>query len=147
MASMFRNIAHIYRKLPSQANNCHRFSTASNEKTSLNEPDDNTIHLSDACVERMQAIASKGEYLRVIIEGGGCSGFQYKFNLDTVLNEDDKVFSNRGVSIVVDSESFDFIKGSTIDFQVELIRSSFVIMNNPNAEQGCSCGASFNLKF
>ena len=62
------------------------------------------------------------------------------------LEEDDKVFEQDGQQVVVDAVSLDLIRGSTLDFVQEMIRSSFAILNNPNAEAGCGCGSSFALK-
>ncbi|XP_002739778.1 iron-sulfur cluster assembly 2 homolog, mitochondrial-like [Saccoglossus kowalevskii] len=104
------------------------------------------ILLSDRCVKRLQKIGASGEYLRIYVEGGGCSGFQYKFDIDTKVEEDDRLFERDGVGLVVDVESLEYLKGSTIDYQEELIRSAFQVVKNPKAEHGCSCGASFSLK-
>ncbi|NXU67110.1 ISCA2 protein, partial [Horornis vulcanius] len=81
-------------------------------------------------------------------EGGGCSGFQYKFSLDTVINPDDRQGQRDcGARVVVDVDSLAFVKGSMVDFSQELIRSSFQVVSNPQAEKGCSCGTSFSVKF
>ncbi|XP_043553034.1 iron-sulfur cluster assembly 2 homolog, mitochondrial [Chiloscyllium plagiosum] len=104
------------------------------------------VFLSDSCVKRLQLILEKGEVLRVQVEGGGCSGFQYKFIVDTAINPDDRVFEQDGVSLVVDSDSMEYLKGGTVDYSEELIRSSFQVIHNPQAEHGCSCGSSFSIK-
>lgn len=105
------------------------------------------ILVSQKCVEQLKKIVTgSNEFLRVSVEGGGCSGFQYKFDLDTKMDNDDQVFEKDGATVVVDSTSLDYIKGATLDYQEELIRSSFKIVNNPLAEQGCSCGASFAVR-
>nr|XP_033807909.1 iron-sulfur cluster assembly 2 homolog, mitochondrial isoform X2 [Geotrypetes seraphini] len=105
------------------------------------------ILLTDSCAKRLIEITQGQEFLRLQVEGGGCSGFQYKFSLDTVIDSDDRLFDQKGARVVVDSESLQFVKGATVDFCEELIRSSFQVVNNPQAEQGCSCGTSFSVKF
>ncbi|KAM6961230.1 iron-sulfur cluster assembly 2 homolog, mitochondrial [Aplochiton taeniatus] len=102
--------------------------------------------LSVSAPQRLAQITEKGEYLRVQVEGGGCSGFQYKFLIDNSRNEDDRVFEQGGVGIIVDQDSLEFVKGATIDFSDELIRSAFQVLKNPQADHGCSCGVSFSVK-
>ncbi|NWT17425.1 ISCA2 protein, partial [Vireo altiloquus] len=111
------------------------------------------VFLSESCVKRLLEIAEGSEFLRLQVEGGGCSGFQYKFSLDTVINPDDRqghkgvVMGRCGARVVVDVDSLAFVKGSMVDFSQELIRSSFQVVSNPQAEKGCSCGTSFSVKF
>ncbi|XP_073682780.1 iron-sulfur cluster assembly 2 homolog, mitochondrial [Garra rufa] len=126
-----------------------RYSSASSTKEEHQNPSSSlteNISLSESCVKRLAEITVKGEYLRIAVEGGGCSGFQYKFLVDSVKNEDDRVFEKNGVGIIVDQDSLEFVKGSTIDFSQELIRSSFQVLKNPQADHGCSCGSSFSVK-
>ena len=87
--------------------------------------------------------AQDGKALRVAVEGGGCSGFQYEIDLDT-KNDDDLVLEGQGESVIVDSISLPFLYNATIDFSEELIGAKFVI-NNPNATSSCGCGTSFSI--
>ena len=112
-----------------------------------NEITKEDIVISEKCAEKLRRVADDGEFLRVEVEGGGCSGFQYKFRLDNQLDKsEDKVFENSGAKVVIDQTSLELLKGATIDYKEELIRSSFVVAKNPLAEHGCSCGASFTVK-
>ncbi|XP_016063627.1 PREDICTED: iron-sulfur cluster assembly 2 homolog, mitochondrial isoform X1 [Miniopterus natalensis] len=110
------------------------------------EAGEGQIHLTASCVQRLLEITQGSEFLRLEVEGGGCSGFQYRFSLDTVINPDDRVFEQGGAKVVVDSDSLAFVKGAQVDFSQELIRSSFQVLNNPQADKGCSCGSSFSVK-
>ena len=87
--------------------------------------------------------ASQGQALRVAVEGGGCSGFQYDIKLDTPA-KDDVVLSDGGETVIVDQVSLPFLTGAVIDFTEELIGARFVI-ENPNATSSCGCGTSFSI--
>ncbi|MGE6794206.1 Iron-sulfur cluster insertion apoprotein erpA [Pseudomonas guineae] len=82
--------------------------------------------------------------LRVFVTGGGCSGFQYGFTFDEDVAEDDTIVEREGVSLVVDSMSFQYLAGAEVDYQEGLEGSRFVI-NNPNATTTCGCGSSFSI--
>jgi len=84
-----------------------------------------------------------GKVLRVAVEGGGCSGFQYDIALDEIKG-DDLVLEGDGQTVVIDQVSLPFLAGATIDFTEELIGARFVI-DNPNATSGCGCGTSFSI--
>lgn len=89
--------------------------------------------------------AGGGELMmRVAVLGGGCSGFQYKFDFDATLNDDDHVFERDGVKVVVDEVSLDLLAGAQLDFKDELIGSYFAV-ENPNATSSCGCGTSFAI--
>jgi iron-sulfur cluster insertion protein len=81
--------------------------------------------------------------LRVFVTGGGCSGFQYGFTFDEVQNEDDTVLNKNGVTLLIDSMSFQYLVGAEIDYQEGLEGAQFVI-KNPNATTTCGCGSSFS---
>lgn len=87
--------------------------------------------------------ADQGKALRVAVEGGGCSGFQYDIALDDPA-EDDLVLEGNGQKVVVDTVSLPFLENATIDFTEELIGARFVI-ENPNATSSCGCGTSFSM--
>ncbi len=87
--------------------------------------------------------ADQGQALRVAVEGGGCSGFQYEIALDAPTDED-LVLEGQGQKVVVDAVSLPFLENAVIDFTEELIGARFVI-NNPNATSSCGCGTSFSM--
>ncbi|XP_029982424.1 iron-sulfur cluster assembly 2 homolog, mitochondrial [Sphaeramia orbicularis] len=121
-------------------------STSAQEKSTVTTASEDKIHLTESCLKRLSEITEKGEYLRIHVEGGGCSGFQYKFSVDNNKNEDDRVFEQGGVGVIVDQDSLEFVKGATVDYSQELIRSAFQVLKNPQADHGCSCGSSFSVK-
>merc|ERR1711874_548836 len=107
-----------------------------------------SVLLSDSAVQRLKTISGDQGWLRVSVEGGGCSGFQYKFELEDggEAGAEDVLVERDGARVMVDQTSLEYLQGSTIDYHVELIRAGFRIASNPLAEGGCSCGASFNIK-
>jgi len=82
--------------------------------------------------------------LRVFVQGGGCSGFQYGFTFDEAVNEDDTVMDKSGVQLLVDSMSYQYLVGAEIDYKDDLNGAQFVI-KNPNATTTCGCGSSFSV--
>ncbi|GMJ12045.1 hypothetical protein like AT5G03905 [Hibiscus trionum] len=125
------------------------FSSSSSalREASSESPSLDAVHMSDNCVKRMKELQSSDEkMLRLSVETGGCSGFQYVFDLDDKTNPDDRVFVREGVKLVIDDISYDFVKGATVDYVEELIRSAFVVTTNPSAVGGCSCKSSFMVK-
>jgi iron-sulfur cluster insertion protein len=107
-----------------------------------------TIRFSDAAAARVKALIEENrtpdQKLRVFVNGGGCSGFQYGFEFDNNINDDDTVVENGGATLVVDAMSMQYLDGAEVDFLDGLEGSRFVI-NNPNASSTCGCGASFSI--
>ncbi|TCS66960.1 iron-sulfur cluster assembly accessory protein [Primorskyibacter sedentarius] len=101
--------------------------------------------VTDRAFERLSEIgaAEQGQALRVAVEGGGCSGFQYEIKLDAPA-DDDLVLERNGERVVVDSVSLPFLSNAVIDFTEELIGARFVV-DNPNATSSCGCGTSFSM--
>ena len=81
--------------------------------------------------------------LRVFVQGGGCSGFQYGFTFDEVVNEDDTQMAKNGVTLLIDAMSLQYLAGAEIDYKEDLQGAQFVI-KNPNATTTCGCGSSFS---
>lgn len=104
--------------------------------------------LTPAAAQRVRAIAERmgraQAQLRLSVDGGGCSGFTYKFGLADNVDADDFVQETDGVALVVDGVSIDLLRGSTVDFIESLGGSSFKV-TNPNATAGCGCGSSFSV--
>ena len=105
-----------------------------------------SIELTDDAARKIGELITKESdqslMLRVYIEGGGCSGFQYGFELDAAENDDDTVVENTGVKMVVDALSYQYLLGSKVDYKEDLMGARFVV-SNPNASTTCGCGASF----
>lgn len=111
----------------------------------------NEINITPQAVSQLQSIlvdmgddASSVVGLRVFVTGGGCSGFQYGFSFAQSKDDDDTVFPHGTVNLVVDPMSFQYLVGSTVDFQTDIHGSQFLIQN-PNATSSCGCGKSFSV--
>lgn len=106
------------------------------------------LEVTDRAVEKVQSLKTEeqndGLKLRVYVTGGGCSGFQYGFSFEDTMAEDDTLVSRNGVTVLVDSLSFQYLAGSTVDYEIGLMGSRFLI-TNPNASTTCGCGASFSI--
>lgn len=103
--------------------------------------------LSESAATRITALVAQeqaGSMLRVSVSGGGCSGFQYGFDFDTEVEDDDRVFERDGAKVVIDETSLELLTGSQIDFVEDLMGSYFKI-ENPQAESACGCGSSFSI--
>lgn len=106
-----------------------------------------TVVLSDNAASRIADILSgesSDSVLRVSVSGGGCSGFQYHFDLDTKRNEDDLIIEKNGATVLIDETSVGFLEGAEIDYVDDLIGAAFQI-KNPNASASCGCGMSFSI--
>ncbi len=106
------------------------------------------VTLSSAAAARVAAIAArKGEKearLRLSVDGGGCAGFQYKFELASACNDDDLQVTTDGVTLVIDSVSLPFVDGAIVDYVENLGGAAFQV-RNPNAASNCGCGTSFSV--
>ena len=106
-----------------------------------------TVELSEAAAKRIAKILAKEpdkNALRVSVEGGGCSGFSYKFDLVGDRNDDDIAIERDGATVLIDDLSMVYMGGSVIDFVDDLIGQSFQV-RNPNAVASCGCGTSFSI--
>lgn len=105
------------------------------------------IALSPSAAARVAAIAARQEkpaILRLSVDGGGCAGFQYRFDLAGAVEAEDAVAERDGVTLVVDPVSLDLVRGATVDFVESLGGAAFQVAN-PNAQSGCGCGTSFSI--
>lgn len=116
----------------------------------MNAPSEMPMPLmfTDKAVEKVrELIAEEGNAdlkLRVFVNGGGCSGFQYGFTFEEDQAEDDTVVEKGGVTLLIDPMSYQYLAGSEIDYSDGLQGSQFVIKSNPNAQSTCGCGSSFS---
>jgi iron-sulfur cluster assembly accessory protein len=105
------------------------------------------VTMTDRAARRIGEILKSepsGAMIRLSVQGGGCSGFQYKFDVERAKAADDVTIARNGVTVLIDSVSMQFLAGSEIDFADDLIGASFKV-NNPKAKASCGCGTSFSL--
>ena len=110
----------------------------------MSEPD---IILTESAARRVASIAARQDkpaILRLAVDGGGCAGFTYKFELAEQAESDDSVAETAGVKLVVDPASLDLVRGSAVDFVEDLGGAAFKV-TNPLAASGCGCGSSFSV--
>lgn len=107
----------------------------------------NSVVLTPSAAARVRAIGvklGKPAKLRLSVEGGGCSGFTYKFGMADAVEADDHISTTDGVDLVIDEMSLDLLRGSQVDF-VESLGGTRFEVTNPNAASGCGCGSSFSI--
>ena len=106
----------------------------------------NKIEITDNAQEHIATVLKKdsAKYFRITVLGGGCAGFQYKFDFENLKNEDDILINNEKIDVIIDETSMQLIQNSKIDYVHELIGSSFKI-TNPQATSSCGCGTSFSI--
>jgi iron-sulfur cluster assembly accessory protein len=108
-----------------------------------------TITLTPSAAEAVRGLLAKrnleGYALRVFVQGGGCSGFQYGMALEGKIRDEDNVFESHGMQVVIDEVSINYMQGATIDYVEDIMGSGFKI-DNPNAMASCGCGSSFQTK-
>ena len=106
----------------------------------------NKIEITTNAQEHIATVLKKdcAKYFRITVLGGGCAGFQYKFDFENLKNSDDILIENEIINVVIDETSMELIQNSKIDYVHELIGSSFKI-TNPQASSSCGCGTSFSI--
>ena len=107
---------------------------------------ENKIEITEDAQNYIDGLIKKDkfDYFRITVLGGGCAGFQYKFDFDSKKNNDDILIKTNKISVLIDKTSLELINGSKIDYVDELIGSSFKV-TNPKASSSCGCGTSFSL--
>ena len=104
------------------------------------------FQISDNAAKRISFLAAKetipSAKLRIAVDGGGCSGFQYRYEFTATANEDDHVFTNKDATVLVDDLSLPYLSGSMVDY-VETMAAAHFEIKNPNASANCGCGNSF----
>ena len=110
----------------------------------MSEPE---ISLTESAAKKIAAIAARKHQpaiLRLAVDGGGCAGFTYSFDLAEAADAEDTIAEQDGVKLVVDPASLELVRGSSVDFVEDLGGASFKV-TNPNAQSGCGCGSSFSV--
>ncbi len=107
---------------------------------------DNKLEVTESAQNHINKIllSQNSKFFRITVLGGGCAGFQYKFDFSESVKEDDILFEYQNAKVLIDKTSIELIKGSKIDYVTELIGSSFKI-SNPQASSSCGCGTSFSI--
>ena len=110
--------------------------------------EDATVLFTEAAANKVKVLVAEEKNpnlkLRVSVDGGGCSGFQYGFSFDEKVNDDDTVIEKNGATMLVDVSSMQYLNGSEVDYLEGLEGARFVV-NNPNAKSTCGCGSSFSV--
>ena len=136
IAVPFEPISENTRSIPTSA-------VAEQQVTDMPDP---IVFTDSAAAKVADLIAEEGNpdlKLRVFVQGGGCSGFQYGFTFDEITNDDDTTMTKNGVSLLIDAMSYQYLIGAEIDYKEDLQGAQFVI-KNPNATTTCGCGSSFS---
>lgn len=136
----------------------------SNNNTPTYVTQSEALIVTPSCLQRVEKLIAQRQqkentksedfFLRVFVDAGGCSGFQYQFEIDHELDEEDGdiVIVSAAVDdtlhprIVIDETSLGFLEGATLDYVIEMIKSAFVVRDNPKSESACGCGSSFAMK-
>ncbi len=167
------SLPHVEITKQSQTQNPNQGSSSSSSPSLSSVQNNDIVQITPSAIQQIYHLAKQRRpddpsavFLRVYVDAGGCSGFQYKFELEQKDNsdgdddkpvidpEEDVVIESllsdgslvSPVTVVIDEGSLEYIKGSTVDFVREMIRSSFAIVENPQSESACGCGSSFAVK-
>ncbi len=108
------------------------------------------LNITDSAASKIYELTEEEQdldlKLRIFVQGGGCSGFEYGFSFEKTANADDFLITKSDIKILVDAMSMEYLKGAEIDYRKDLSGEQFIIRNNPNAKTTCGCGSSFSAK-
>ena len=103
------------------------------------------LEITESAIKAIEKhLDDESNYLRIFVQGGGCSGFQYGFQLEDTINEDDFIIEQKNIKILVDSMSISYLSEATVDYTEDVMGAQFTI-KNPNAQTTCGCGSSFSV--